>query len=750
MLFLAFMNQKFIVLLCFFLSIFSCQKAEEYTDVIALQNAKGQFVGNESCVGCHQNEVKDWSDSNHAKAMLEATEQNVLANFDNAELKRNGLTHKMYKKGNAFFVLTDGSNGVLEEFEIKYTFGYHPIQQYLVEFEGGRLQVLSLTWDVLKKEWYYMSDEVYKNLSIDHENWLHWTNQAFNWNGMCAECHTTNLKKNYHLDTDSYKTTWSQLSVSCEACHGPAEYHLKWASTKDEDIANYGFVKKFKDSDNHSQLETCVRCHSRRSIFGDYDYAWTENHEHMSIGTVSSPNYHTDGQIKEEDFEMGSFMQSKMHENGVKCSDCHNVHSGKVKFQDNRLCTQCHAPADYDSKKHHFHEKEKAGSSCVDCHMPGQYFMGRHFRRDHSLRIPRPDISKVTDAPNACNACHTDKSVDWAVENTTKWYGAKKQDHYGFTFHKANSQDPSAVDELKIIINDEKKPLIVRQTAMDVLRTNYPEQAQAILNPFLTNKNSALRFQSVFNSRFDASNAKEILALLKDPIKGIRNTAAIKVAENKNLLTSEYQSSFEKEIKEYVAILTYNSDFPDSKLNLGNYYFSQNNLQKATNYYQQTIAQDKEYIQAYYNLAYLYKQTNQKEEAINVLESYLQKNSKDSQAFYDIGLLIAEYGDYKKAAFYLEKAKTNINPNDRITLNLAKIYAYLDQKPKAEGYYKELVQNFPQVEEYDVELFQFYITNQNIEKAKQAAIHILNKYPNFKERNVLENFIQGKLPPQVN
>lgn len=739
------MSHKFILLLCLFFSVISCQKTEEYTDVIALHNAKGQFVGSDSCVGCHQNEVKDWSGSNHAKAMMEATEQNVLANFDNAELKRNGLTHKMYKKGNGFFVLTDGPNGTLEEFEIKYTFGYYPIQQYLVEFEGGRLQVLSLTWDVVKKEWYYMSDEVYKNLSVDHENWLHWTNQAYNWNGMCAECHTTNLKKNYHAETNSYKTTWSQLSVSCEACHGPAEYHLKWASTKDKEIANYGFVKKFKNSDNHSQLETCVRCHSRRSIFGDYDYAWTETHEHMSIGTVSSPNYHTDGQIKEEDFEMGSFMQSKMHENGVKCTDCHNVHSGKVKFQDNRLCTQCHAPADYDSKKHHFHEKDKTGSSCVDCHMPGQYFMGRHFRRDHSLRIPRPDISKVTNSPNACNACHTEKTVDWAIENTTKWYGIKKQDHHGFTFHKANLKDPSAIDELKNIINDEKKPIIIRQTAMDVLRSNYPEQAQALLNPFLTNKNSALRFQSIFNSRFNESNSKEILALLNDPIKGIRNTAAIKIAENKSLLTTEYQKAFDKEIKEYIAILKYNSDFPDSKLNLGNYYFNQNNFPQAIHYYQKTISQDKEFTQAYFNLAFLYNQNNQKEKAIAILETYLQKNSKDKQALYDIGLLIAEYGDYTKATLYLEKAKNNINPNDRIVLNLAKIYVYLGNKTKAEKYFIELVEQFPDIQEYYVELFQFYIQNQNTDKAKQVAIKLLQKFPDFQERNVLESFIQGNL-----
>ena len=736
---------SFFLLFLIVVGFSSCKKSSEYVAIVDINNAQAAFVGNQTCVGCHSKEFKDWEHSHHAKAMMEVNDSSVLGDFNNVQLVRNGLTHKMFKKKDSFYVITDGPNGTMEEFEIKYTFGYHPIQQYLVELDQGRLQVLSLTWDVVKKEWYYMSDEVYKNLSIDHGNWLHWTNQAYNWNSMCAECHTTNLKKNYNPTTDSYQTTWSQLSVNCEACHGPAEYHLKWSANKEMDIANYGFVKSLKKSDNKAQLESCARCHSRRSIFDDYNYKWEQLHEQMAIGTIGAPNYHPDGQIKEEDFEVGSYMQSKMHEKGVKCSNCHNVHSGKVKFQDNRLCTQCHLPNQYDTEKHHHHQKNQSGSLCIDCHMPGNYFMGRHFRRDHSLRIPRPDISKVTNAPNACNQCHKDKTTDWAIEKTTAWYGLKNKDHFGFTFHKASQGDFSALEELYTIINDEKKPMIVRQTAMDVLRTNYPEQSQSILNPFLSNKATELRYQSVFNSRVDETNASQILNLLNDPIKGIRTTAAIKIAEDKRFLTATYQSDYNKAIKEYVAILTYNSDFPDAKLNLGNYYYSQNNPQKAAEYYLKTIHQDKELTQAYYNLAYLYNETNKKSDAVAVLESYLQKNPKDTRAYYDVGLLVAEYGDYPTAIVYLEKAKNYTSPNDRVLLNLAKIYAFLGAKNKAESYFEELVQKYPDTQEYYVELFQFYIQNKNTEKAKQTAVKLLQRFPNFAERKALEDFVKSSL-----
>ena len=181
------------------------------------------FVGSAKCQSCHKPEYDKWRGSHHERAMAEATADTVLGDFDNAEFEHFGVTSKFYRKDGRYFVSTPGPDGKLAEFQITHTFGWYPLQQYLIPFPGGRLQCLPIAWDVKKKRWYHL----YPDRPLDPEDWLNWTRQGQNWNGMCAECHSTNLKKNYDLDTDTYHTTWSEISVGCEACHGPGSARRK-------------------------------------------------------------------------------------------------------------------------------------------------------------------------------------------------------------------------------------------------------------------------------------------------------------------------------------------------------------------------------------------------------------------------------------------------------------------------------------------------------------------------------------------
>ena len=124
-----------------------------------------------------------------------------------------------------------------------------------------------------------MADSTYKDEIVDHTNWLHWTNQAQNWNGMCAECHSTNLVKGYNAETDSYQTTWSEIDVSCEACHGPGSKHVEWAELpkySQSDFENFGLQVQTSNIDNKQYVDLCARCHSRKSSLGDIEYA-TQN-----------------------------------------------------------------------------------------------------------------------------------------------------------------------------------------------------------------------------------------------------------------------------------------------------------------------------------------------------------------------------------------------------------------------------------------------------------------------------------------
>ncbi|HHH43504.1 MAG TPA: hypothetical protein ENK49_05140, partial [Gammaproteobacteria bacterium] len=201
--------------------------------VAAKMAGSAEFVGRPVCTACHTEQAVQWSGSNHDQAMQLATSHTVLGNFDNATFTNFGVTSSFFKKNGRFMVRTVGPDGKLKDYEIKYTFGVEPLQQYLVEFPGGRLQALSLAWDTRSKQqggqrWFHLYPD--ENIAYDDE--LHWTRPSQNWNSMCAECHSTNLEKNYDPVTRTFATSWSEIDVSCEACHGPGSNHVRWAEHK--------------------------------------------------------------------------------------------------------------------------------------------------------------------------------------------------------------------------------------------------------------------------------------------------------------------------------------------------------------------------------------------------------------------------------------------------------------------------------------------------------------------------------------
>jgi hypothetical protein len=310
------------------------QRAAEPTST---GTAAATFVGREQCVDCHDASYEQWLGSDHDKAMDLASDQTVLGDFNDAEFEHNGVTSRFYRKGDGYFVFTEGSGGEMAEFEVRYTFGVEPLQQYLVPFSGGRLQALPIAWDVDEQGWFTL----YPDTVIAADDWLHWTRNGQNWNGMCAECHSTHLQKNYDPESRTFSTTWSDIDVSCEACHGPGSRHVAWAEVDPmgrPEVENYGLPVYTNSVDNRQQVEICAPCHSRRSEVGDYDHGQVSLMENLLPSLLVEGTYHADGQILEEDYVWGSFVQSKMYHNGVRCSDCHNSHSLTLHKEGNELC----------------------------------------------------------------------------------------------------------------------------------------------------------------------------------------------------------------------------------------------------------------------------------------------------------------------------------------------------------------------------------------------------------------------------
>ena len=356
------------------------------------------YVGRDSCVECHAEAVAKWEGSHHFHAMELPNDQTVRADFNGTTFTHHNITSRFFRKDDRFLVETENQEGEQETFPVKYTFGWEPLQQYLVEFPDGRLQVLPFCWDVEGKRWFH----VYNEERIPPHDQLFWTRPMQNWDHMCADCHSTNLRKRFNAKRQTFETVYSEMNVACESCHGPGKKHVDLASASSDWKGFPHFALADVNSTNKIQVDSCAKCHSRRGFAHPGHHAGSRFLDHFLPEVtqpwspdMSVPTYHVDGQIDDEVYVYGSFIQSKMYHQGVKCTDCHDPHTARTLAKGNQLCMRCHSPKPenptlYDSPAHHFHEQGSKGAQCVECHMPEKKYMVVDPRRDHSIRIPRP------------------------------------------------------------------------------------------------------------------------------------------------------------------------------------------------------------------------------------------------------------------------------------------------------------------------------------------------------------------------
>ncbi|MBK8883772.1 MAG: tetratricopeptide repeat protein [Bacteroidales bacterium] len=710
------------------------------------------YTGRASCVECHKKEDDLWAGSHHDLAMDTASASTVLGNFENCEFRHNGQTHRMFRKEGKYFVNTNGPDGKFEDFQVAYTFGYTPLQQYLVPFEGGKLQCLPIAWDTERKRWFHLGDTVYSGQEIKPDNWLYWTNQAQNWNGMCADCHSTNLQKNFDPQTNTYRTTWSEIDVSCEACHGPASGHIEWASLPEGsrlDDVNTGLIVRTRNLDNKELLNVCTRCHSRRSIMSDYDNNNEDLLNYIVPQLIISPVYHADGQILEEDYEYASFTQSKMFEKGIKCNDCHDSHSVKTLKPDNQLCLKCHRPDIYDNSSHHYHKMQVAGaaalinrgkpeylqgtgSQCVNCHMVGRFYMGNDYRRDHSFRNPRPDLTASIGTPNACNDCHKDKSVKWSRGYIDKWYGTRKRPHYGETFAAANRMDPKAIPDLILYAGNELFPLMVRATAVSLLANFNDSLSRRAMEKALSDPASLVRHSAIngFNQEDIKSFEKLVKPLLNDPVKGIRIEAAIRLsAVPEEQLSDPVKKARREALQEYRDVNLYVSDFPGGRYNLAIMYANAGDLERAAESYRSAIRIDNLFYMAKVNLANVYNQQGKNDEAEKLLREVLNDNPEIHQVCYSLALLLAEKGNIEESRKYFLKAVGLLPEEHRILYNLALLENSQGNKKVAEEYLLKALDKEPGNYDFLYAICTFYLENRMNSKAAFYAGQLAVKYP---------------------
>ncbi len=708
-----------------------------------------EFVGSKKCLDCHKKEYDKWLNSHHDHAMDVANEKTVLGDFDNAILEIHGVTSRFYHKDSRYFVLTQGPEGEMGEFEITHTFGWYPLQQYLVPFPGGRWQCLPIAWDVEEKNWYHL----YPDAPPDYKDWLYWSNAGQNWNGMCAECHSTNLKKNYSPDTDTYQTTWSDIDVGCEACHGPGSRHAEWAELPDmarPQVENYELVVKTSQVGSRALVELCAPCHARRAALGDYTHAEPDLLDSLLPSLLSESVYFTDGQILEEVYVYGSFTQSKMYHRDVRCSDCHDVHSAKLLKKGNDLCLHCHRAGEYDTKGHHFHKKkgEKGepikssggkvlfevgtGADCVKCHMPGRHYMVIDYRPDHSIRIPRPDLSTKLGTPNACNCCHVDKTGKWSDEWITKWYGPGRRPHYGTIIEAGRKGLPEAWRELTRLAGDPLYPVIVRATALALLSAYPGTDTTKAFQLALMDDEALVRRTAIDSLTLEDEKAlaRVIGPFLYDPVKAVRMEAARRLAGSPaKQLSSEEQKVFRAALREFERSMEYSADFAFGRYNLANLYAALNRPEEAIQNYEAAIRIDDLFYPAKVNMAMLYNERGDNDRAEVLLREVVRAFPKVYEASYSLGLLLAEKNQYSEAALFLERAAEGMPERARVHYNLGLLLQQVNRDADAEGALLKALKLGPDNMDYLYALADHYIKRGQLKKAEQIARQMVAKHP---------------------
>ncbi len=640
----------------------------------------GDFVGSANCTQCHAEQHALWRGSDHDLAMQLPTAQTVLGDFDNASFEYNGITTSFLRKGDSFVVRTDGEDGKLSDFEVAYVFGHYPLQQYLLPLSRGRLQALSIAWDARPAEdggqrWYHL----YPDERIDYRDPLHWTGPYQNWNSHCAECHSTDLQKNYDMASRSFSTTYEEIDVSCEACHGPGRQHLALAEAgKLAGAPQAGFAVALKQRgewhfpegqaiarrgtplDSRSQVDACGRCHSRRGSLGDYHYGADLLDTHR-LALPRPPLYHVDGQILDEDYVYGSFLQSKMHQAGVVCSNCHEPHSGKLRAAGNGVCAQCHKPAEYDTAQHHFHPADSPGAGCANCHMPETTYMGVDPRRDHSLRVPRPDLSLVLGVPNACNQCHTDKSADWALQ-ALRDKGVNFRDtarHPTRAFARLAHGDGRALPAILQIATDENTAPIWRASAMEALGEVGGREAMQAMSLLLYSDDSIIRASSVRSLQFLSlqQQLQLLTPLLEDPVRSVRmDVASALAAVPLEQLPAAQAQQLGKLFAEYESVLQKDADLPGNLMQLGLFYLARGDSARAEDMYRAALAANPQMIGAYLNLADLKRGQGQEGEARKLLLQALEVVPDNGSLLHSLGLLETRAGNTDAALDYLGRA----------------------------------------------------------------------------------------------
>ncbi|MCR6632853.1 MAG: tetratricopeptide repeat protein [Magnetospirillum sp.] len=483
---------------------------------------------------------------------------------------------------------------------------------------------------------------------------------------MCADCHSTGLRKGYDLAADSYHTTASDLDVACEACHGPGAAHVAWAKAGAKPggngltVALHARPDRWGETDSRgirrhlgavdeTEQQVCAPCHARRRTLSDGADAGSPLLDTHMPSLLDETLYHADGQIQDEVFEVGSFLQSRMQRAGVTCSDCHEPHGLALRAEGNALCAQCHLPERFDAPAHHRHAEGTEAAQCVTCHMPTRTYMGVHVRRDHGFRLPAPRQAAAVGAPDPCTRCHADKGAEWAGKAVAAWTGGKRKPQPpGFAAALAAGRrgSPQAAQALAAAAGDGVNPAIARATALSLLARTPDPKTLTALQAGLDDPDPLVRLGALRGLEpYPPGERRRALGLLRDPVKAVRIEAARLLAATIHPGTEGLKPALD----EWVAAERANAERPESHLNLGTLWAELGRLPEAEDAFRTALRLDPRFAPAMLNLADLYRVQHRDGEAHSLLRQAVATAPDDADAHFALGLCLVRLGQRAEA-----------------------------------------------------------------------------------------------------
>lgn len=617
-----------------------------------------QYAGSESCKACHESEFGKWQSSHHGLAERKPDVALDGPAFEPARSFQHGTqTTEVRKNGDAFELVALGFDNKREPYPVERVIGHDPLRQFLVHGANGRLHAMEACYDPHRGDWF----NVYGNEDRKPGEWGHWTGRGMVWNQMCASCHNTRVRKNYDAATDSYRTSMTELTVSCESCHGPMKAHADWqkayppatrGAAKDPTVVKWS-------RDQH--IDTCAGCHARRGeVTGDFvpgESFW--DHYLLTI-TDHTDTYFPDGQIRDENYEFASFLSSRMHHAGVRCMDCHDMHSMKTILPGNQLCMRCHTAGAYPNapvilpELHSFHKADSTGNQCINCHMPQTVYMQRHPRHDHGFTIPDPLLTKQFSIPNACNKCHQERTVDWALEATQKWWGPKmerKTRQRATWVAQARQGNTSGRDGLVALLGSDETPhwkasaCLLLDRWIDQPPVTAAVQAQLRHEHPLVRQSAARVLEPLIQT---GSVRTSMESLLRDPVRSVRTTAAWALRDAIDLASPVG--------RDLMHMLTLNADQPSGQMQLGQFYYSRRDLNSAIRHMETAIQWDPNSPPFHHDLAMLHNAAGHTARTIEKLRDAIRLAPNEAQYHYELGLAYSEAGDIPQTIAALTEA----------------------------------------------------------------------------------------------